>query len=49
MISPKVSNTLAKEVGAKVQKIYTMESKEDNKNYIESMRYNLQAIYDSLK
>ncbi|WP_416176607.1 metal ABC transporter substrate-binding protein [Clostridium sp.] len=49
MISPKVSNTLAKEVGAKVQKIYTMESKEDDKNYIESMRYNLQAIYDSLK
>jgi zinc transport system substrate-binding protein len=49
MISPKVSDTLAKEVGAKVQKIYTVESKEDNKDYIESMKSNLQLIYNSLK
>ncbi|AZV58476.1 metal ABC transporter substrate-binding protein [Clostridium sp. AWRP] len=49
MVSPKVSNTLAKEVGAKVKKIYTIESKEDNKNYIQSMKSNLELIYNSLK
>ncbi|MCC9296094.1 metal ABC transporter substrate-binding protein [Clostridium sp. WLY-B-L2] len=49
MVSPKVSNTLAKEVGAKVEKIYTIESKEDNKNYIQSMKSNLEMIYNSLK
>lgn len=49
MVSPKVSNTLAKEVGAKAKKIYTIESKEDNKNYIQSMKSNLEMIYNSLK
>ncbi|MNI94063.1 Periplasmic solute binding protein family protein [compost metagenome] len=49
LASPKVSETLAKEVGATVEKIYTIESKEDNKNYIESMRDNLEKIYKSLK
>ncbi|RMC96807.1 ABC transporter substrate-binding protein [Clostridium autoethanogenum] len=49
MVSPKVSNTLAKEVGAKVEKIYTIEGNEDNKNYMQSMKYNLQMIYNSLK
>ena len=49
LASPKVSETLAKEVGAKVEKIYTIESKEDNKSYIESMKYNLDKIYDALK
>ena len=49
MVSPKVSNPLAKEVGAKAKKIYTIESKEDNKNYIQSMKSNLEMIYNSLK
>nr|WP_246578244.1 metal ABC transporter substrate-binding protein [Clostridium frigoris] len=49
LASPRVSETLAKEVGAKVQKIYTIESNEDNKGYIESMEDNLSKIYDSLK
>lgn len=49
MVSPKVSATLANEIGAKVEKIYTLESKEDNKNYIESMKNNLEIIYTSLK
>lgn len=49
LASPKVSETLAKEVGAKTEKIYTIESKEDNKDYIESMKYNLELIYNSLK
>ncbi len=31
LASPRVSETLATEVGAKVQKIYTIESNEDNK------------------
>ena len=49
MVSPKVSVTLAKEVGAKAEKIYTIESKEDNKDYLESMKDNLDKIYNSLK
>ncbi|OPJ58090.1 metal ABC transporter substrate-binding protein [Clostridium oryzae] len=49
MASPKVSQTLAKQVGAKVKKIYTLESKEDGKDYIESMKDNLKEIYESLK
>jgi zinc transport system substrate-binding protein len=49
MVSPKVSETLAKEVGAKVEKIYTVESKEDNKDYVQSMKDNFELIYNSLK
>ncbi|MBP2660789.1 MAG: transporter substrate-binding protein [Firmicutes bacterium] len=49
MVSPKVSEALANEVGAKAEKIYTLESKEDNKDYIQSMRDNLAKIYNSLK
>ncbi|TDT57264.1 metal ABC transporter substrate-binding protein [Fonticella tunisiensis] len=49
MASPKVSETLAREIGAKVEKIYTIESREDGKDYLESMRYNLEKIYNSLK
>jgi zinc transport system substrate-binding protein len=48
LASPKVSETLAKEVGAKVVPIMTLESKEDDKNYIETMRYNLDQIYKCL-
>jgi zinc transport system substrate-binding protein len=47
--SPRVSETLAKEVGADVKKIYTIESSEGNKNYIQSMEENLANIYNSLK
>ncbi|GKU23360.1 ABC transporter substrate-binding protein [Clostridium folliculivorans] len=49
LASPKVSQTLANEVGAKIQTIYTIESKEDNKDYYESMKDNLDKIYNSLK
>ncbi len=48
LASPKVSETLASEVGAEVVSIYTLESQEDNKNYIEAMEYNLEQIYSSL-
>lgn len=49
MVSPKVSDTLAKEVGAKVEKIHTIESSEDNKDYLQCMTENLELIYNSLK
>jgi len=48
MASPAVSQTLADEIGAKVVTIYTMESAEDNKSYLERMRDNLEEIYKSL-
>ena len=49
LASPRVSETLAKEVGANVQKIHTIESNEENKSYIQSMEENLSNIYNSLK
>lgn len=49
LASPKVSETLAAEVGAKVIPIYTLESQEDNKSYIEAMEYNLNQIYNCLE
>lgn len=48
MVSPAVSMTLAKEVGAKVETIYTLESSEDGKSYLERMRSNLEKISESL-
>ena len=49
MVSTKVSETLAKEVNAKVYKIYTLESKEDGKDYLSAMKDNLEMVYNSLK
>lgn len=49
MASPDVSKTLAKEVGAKVETIYTVESSEDNLTYLERIKSNLSKIYGSLK
>lgn len=48
MASPEVSQTLANEVGAKVETIYTIESAEDDMTYLERMESNLAKIYDSL-
>lgn len=48
LASPKVSETLAHEVGANVVPILTLESKEDDKGYIEAMNYNLDEIYKCL-
>ncbi|AOR22656.1 metal ABC transporter solute-binding protein, Zn/Mn family [Clostridium taeniosporum] len=48
LASPKVSETLASEVGAEVVPIYTLESSEDNMSYLEAMRNNLDKIYNSL-
>jgi len=49
LASPKVSETLANEIGAKVEKIYTLESSEGNDSYLEGMRKNLELVYESLK
>lgn len=49
MASPDVSETLAREVGAKVETVYTVESYEDNMTYLERMSDNLSKIYESLK
>lgn len=49
MASPDVSKTLAKEVGAKVETIYTIESGEDSKTYLERVESDLTKIDASLK
>jgi len=49
MVSPKVSEMLASSVDAKTVKIFTLESKNGNNDYISTMAYNIQAIYSSLK
>lgn len=48
MASPEVSQTLANEVGAKVETIYTVESAEDDMTYLERVEDNLSKILDSL-
>ena len=48
LASPKVSETLAKEVNAEVVPILTLEAKEEGKDYIQVMRYNLDEIYRCL-
>jgi zinc transport system substrate-binding protein len=49
MVSPEVSKTLADSVGADVKTIYTMESSEDNKTYLQRIESNLSEIYESLR
>ena len=44
MVSPAISETLADSVGAKVVPIYTMESREDGKSYLDRMASNLADI-----
>lgn len=48
LAEPKTSETLAREANAKVEKIYSLESSEDDKTYLEGMKYDLKVIYDSL-
>lgn len=49
LVSPEISQTLAREVKGKTEKIYTLHSNEDNKTFVEAMRYNVETIYNSLK
>jgi zinc transport system substrate-binding protein len=48
MASPDVSRTLANEVGARVETIYTIESAEDGMSYLERMEENLKRIHAAL-
>ena len=48
-VSPKTSQTLAKEVGARTQPIHTLESSEGTLTYLDRMEENLDAIYQGLK
>ena len=38
LAEPKTSETLAREAGTKVEKIYSLESSEDDKTYLEVMK-----------
>lgn len=48
-VSPKSSEALAREIGARVVPIHTMESHEGQGGYAAQMRENLERIYESLK
>ena len=48
-VSPKTSQTLAREVGATTQPIHTLESSEGTLTYLDRMEENLDAIYQGLK
>ena len=48
MVSPAVSQTLASEVGASVETIYTIENAQEGMTYLERMESNLSKIYASL-
>ena len=48
-VSPKTSEALAREVGAKVVPIHTLEGGEGEGDYLQQMEENLQRIYESLK
>ncbi|MDD7794905.1 metal ABC transporter substrate-binding protein [Clostridium sp. 'White wine YQ'] len=46
--SEKDAETISRESGSKIQKIYTLETREDNLNYLDAMKENLDRIYNSL-
>ncbi|ASW44020.1 metal ABC transporter solute-binding protein, Zn/Mn family [Clostridium isatidis] len=46
--SAEASETLANAVGAAIEKIYSLETKEDDLDYLQAMEYNLETIYTSL-
>jgi zinc transport system substrate-binding protein len=49
LASPNVSQTLANELGAGVDTIYTIESNEDDLSYLQRMESNLSKIYAGLR
>jgi zinc transport system substrate-binding protein len=49
LMNADIADTLAREVGAKVVPIYTIESSESGKSYLQRMEENLKVIYESLK
>lgn len=46
--SADASETLANAVGASIEKLYSLETQEDNLSYIEAMEHNLETIYTAL-
>lgn len=46
--STDIINTLEKDLGVEVETTYCMEKREEDKNYVDSMRINLDNIYKSL-
>lgn len=48
-VSPKTSESLAREVGAKVVPIHTLEGSEGEGDYLQQMEENLERIYESLQ
>jgi zinc transport system substrate-binding protein len=48
MVNPDISQTLANEVGARVETLYTIESAEGDSSYLARMEENLSKIYESL-
>ena len=47
--SPLVAQTLAREIGAQVKTVYTIENREKGLSYLERMAHNLTVIYESLR
>ena len=45
--SPRLQETLARQTGARVETLYTIEMPEDGRDYIERMSHNLSVIYGS--
>ena len=47
--APEVSETIAREIGVKVESLYSIEAREDGMTYLEMMELNLERIYNALK
>lgn len=48
LANPEISRTLAKEINAKIEKIYTIESSEDGLSYLDRMKANIKKICENL-
>lgn len=48
LVSPQLSNTLAKEVGGETKQIYTLHSREEGKSFSDTLKYNVETIYNAM-
>jgi zinc transport system substrate-binding protein len=48
LVSPQLSDTLAKEVGGETKQIYTLHSNEDGKSFSDVLKYNVETIYNAM-
>lgn len=48
LVSPQLSDILAKEVGGETKQIYTLHSSEDGKSFSEVLKYNVETIYSTM-